>query len=322
LQRRRYAARIALAALALATLASCVPATPVRRTAFVPRNSIASRSGGPLEGGEFAGELQINSVGLDEATRAARSPGEEVISKIPSVGDPGLYVPKMQIGATGYYGINRYLELGAQLHVTRLGWATPNYLGVLPFPEDTVDWMVIAGPGVRANLPAGDSPVTFSWHTELAFASIPQATYVCETCPGGAREGQGDGARPEYELRGVERHLTALPSMQFSTSVSIFEVIHPFAFVGAQRSIVNTGFDPDRDNVDNHTLEGVWLGQLGSGVEFRVHPMSVTLMFAKPIAAPRGLPLDYSLGVQMGVVLGGPGFTRRARPAPSSGETP
>ena len=65
----------------------------------------------------------------------------------------------------------------------------------------------------------------------------------------------------------------------------------------------NIGFDPDINNLDNHTLEGYYYGFAGGGIEGRYEFVYATAAFSGAFGQPEEIRFGPSLSVSVGVLL-------------------
>ncbi len=95
-------------------LTGCGPAIiQARRTAFGGGPYVPSRSGAPLEGGDFRLTGEVNSLLLSGPETRASCEDDS----------PGLWIPKLQLGGSVFAAAFDWLELGLLGRFTRLGWA-------------------------------------------------------------------------------------------------------------------------------------------------------------------------------------------------------
>lgn len=148
---------------------ACAPLTPVRRAALVPAATAPSRLGRPLDPGEFRLAGQLNPL---------RLASHDYVDFTPQVNDPGLLIPVAQVGGLAYVGLSRFFEIGAQLYYAPRQWARKNAVGVLGMAGHRPSmWM--GGAGLRLNLRAPRSSFTMSLSTELNWAQVHEAVWVC-----------------------------------------------------------------------------------------------------------------------------------------------
>ncbi len=156
--------QVALVVLVL-LLSACGPVLQqVKRTGFGTGPYLPSRTGAPLEDGEIrlAGELN-SALPLGPTTYEGCDSG-----------DPGLWIPKYQVGGSFFGALSRWVELGAFARFTRLDWAERCNDCVERFLDhdgSNVAWA--AGPSARFNLDVGD-PGFLSLAIELGFARYRQ----------------------------------------------------------------------------------------------------------------------------------------------------
>lgn len=286
--------------LAVVLLCGCVT-TPIRRSAFVPRNAIHANHGAPIGDGGMKAFGQVNSFELDFSTGGPLDI-QDLLGRIPSEGAAGVWIPKVQFGAAVYGSPNEHLEIGAQAQYTNLKWAEENLIGVLPFPPGADDQQIImGGPGVRANIPIEGTVITPSISFEANIATIPQAVYV--------RTGQttvdpdGNIDVPEYEFERIDRKTFILPTLAGQITVSPMQYLHVLGMVGLTRNVKNIGFDPDIENLENDTLTGYFHGFFGAGVEGRYDWAFGTLVVHSAFAQPQEIRFGLSVTASVGVLV-------------------
>ncbi len=267
--------------IVLIALSACAPTTPIRRSALTPGPSIPSRVGMPLEPREVRVSGEVNPVRL--------MPHE---NPLPRTGDPGVFVPRIQVGGSVYGAPIRGLELGAQLRYTHLSWADPSAIGVLPFPDDD-EHLLVGGVGLRGNLRFSDD-LTGSIMMELNATEIVQAVYVCRTCQPGS-------INPRYRFERIDRVFYVLPKFAANLSYRFNEHIGVFAFFGWQLGVTNNGFDPDLSNLPNSTIKPMFVVPMGVGFEAKVEMFYVRLATYYPLEFVGGREFGLALSGQVGL---------------------
>ncbi len=287
-------------AAALALVAGCVN-TPIRRSAFVPRNAIPANHGAPIGDGGLKAFAQVNSFELSFGKGPVKT-AKEFFERIPTEGAAGLWIPTVQAGAGIYGAPNEYIEVGAQAVYTRLDWAEPNLNGVLPFPaEHSNQHILMGGPGLRVNIPIEGVIVTPAFVFEANVAAIPQAVFVRTGNTTVGPDGEIDF--PEYEFERIDKKTFILPTLAVHLTVTPLEYVHVLGVVGVQRNVKNIGFDPNIENLDNHTLSGYLHGFAGGGVEGRYQKFFATAVVHSAFAKPREIRFGLSATASAGVVF-------------------
>ncbi len=292
-------------ALAVLTAASGCLLTPVRRSAFVPRNTVPANHGAPIGDSGFKGFAQLNSVRL---TPTEPKTIEEILASLPEEGAAGLWIPRLQLGAGLYGAANEYFTVGGQFGYTRLEWAYSNVLGVLPFPEGMDDQQIfLGGPGARLNLPIaledGRRILTPALLVEANIATIPQAVWVLPDGAVAVDPETGELDIAQYEFVRIDRDWFLLPTIAAHITVSPLEYLHVVGMVGLERNVKNIGFDPDIENLDESTLQPYFHGFAGLGLEGRYAPLFGTIVLNGAFGQPREIRFGLSLTASLGVVF-------------------
>jgi len=298
--------------------AGCAPNTIIRRTALINAPQTPAREGQPLERGDVRLEGHLNTNSASEG--AFFMPG------IAGVGDPGVLIPSTQLGASVWAGLPAGLEIGAQLTYASMDWANPNVFGVLPFPRGKEEDLFMGGLGLRINVDVRNPRLAFAIMGELNFATIPEAIYVCrdrQRCIGGS-ESLGD--EDIYRFERIDHEFFVLPNLALQLGWRFGDVpgveavdehgqvvvpdaeaitisAMPYLLLGTQASVTNTGFEPDFSTLPDDTLESLWMGYVGFGVdalfERLVVGASLIIPFEGEDAISFGVVLNLKLGVQL-----------------------
>lgn len=287
--------------LGLFVAPGCAPHTPIRRSALIPNAYVPSRIGRPLDKGELRVTFEVNTLRLGGPTW-----GVDGKILVANVGDPGLLIPRLNIGASLYLGVVAGLEIGGQFRYASYNWASANVAGVLPFPYFAKRDIFMGGPGFRYNVRL-PYRMSLSFLTELNVGGIPQSTFICksgQTCdsgyyiPDGSDTTTPDGKYVFEKMRTSQFFLPAF-FMQF-TWAAWRDFVHVYAFVGAERNVKNIGFDPNAANKDNSTLTGFWIGMIGAGVELKYRWVFANIIFAAPLETERAINFGVSMAFQLG----------------------
>ena len=290
----------ALVPCALVVLAGCIN-SPVRRSAFVPRNKLPANHGAPIGPNGLKAFADVNTfeIPIGGGTKTI----EDLFESIPTEGAAGLFIPKLHLGAGVYGAPNKYLEIGAQMAYTNLKWAEPNLQGVLDFPaEHDAQSILMGGPGLRVNIPLGDDvPVTPAILVESNIATIPQAVYV-RTNENTVDE-DGNIVVAEYAFERIDRKTFLLSTLALHVSVSVFEEVSALVLGGLTQNVKNIGFDPNIENLENDTLSSYFHGFVGGGAEVRIRAFFATLLLHGAFGQPREIRFGLSGSFSVGVVL-------------------
>lgn len=316
--------------IGVGVMAACAPNTVIRRTALINTPQAPTREGQPLERGEV--RIEAHAGGINTGDDGAFFIFEPDVAE---VGDPGVLIPNLQLGGSIYAGLPGGLEFGAQLYYAAMDWADPNVVGVLPFPEDQEEDLLMGGFGLRLNVDVGNPQLALAFLAEVNIASIPEATFVCtdeERCSGDSLTFTGDEL---YRFDHVDHETFFLPTLgvqlgwRFGNelpddggggdvryeesaappldgepdSEEVALSVMPYLGLGMQASVTNTGFDPDLGNLPDDTLEQLWVGYFSVGVDARIAQLVLGASMLVPIegedAIDFGLVFNFRVGVQL-----------------------
>lgn len=274
-----------LACIAGLVLMACAPPSAVRRTTLVPSPSVPARVGAPLDRGEGRTGLELNAgdIAYDVGVRDA------------DMGDPGLLIPDLQLGAMIYYGFHEHLELGARLQYTRASWATRNVVGVLPFPSGTRDDFWKGGVGGRINLPFAGAEAhypTLSLIGELEAVELPEVVFLR----------QPDGSYALDEERDVfflVPNVAAQIGLRTDLGGGYPHTLHGGALVGLTTSVKNVGFD-ELESLEENTTESFSVGYAGLGIDYRIHAFFVNAHAYLPFHGEDKIPFGLRSQLQLG----------------------
>jgi hypothetical protein len=273
----------------LVFVSACVPTTAVRRTAFAPGAYLPARTGAPLAAGESQLSAEMSGGGAAEAFLG------------PEVGDPGLLTPELSAGASAYHAVSQGLELGAQVRYASYDWARSSSAGVLPFPSNRERDLWLVGAGARYNLRVPGTGFSLAALGELNRTTIHQATFVCNDPR--CEEGNftfNDGAEL-YEFKGMESETFTFGSLFLQPTLEAGYGLSFFSSLGIQGNIRNVGFDPDRRNAGNSTIEPSSLGIMGLGSSYRVGWLTTTISAFLPVAGQGDLTYGPAVSLQTAV---------------------
>ncbi len=246
-----------------------------------------ARIGGALEQGSGRITAQINGVRTGEVLDLQHLGSSD--------GDPGVFIPDVQLGAAAWMGIAKWIEVGAQFQYASLSWASPNAVGVLDFPADKQEDMFLFGLGARGNFELGDSKLTLSPILELNAASVSQAVFVCSTCTNDFVPSNAD-----YTFERLDREVFILPNTALQLSYAVLDGLRFYAMLGAQLSVTNVGFDADISNLPDTTLENFVVGYFAAGVEAQVESFVVSATFMLPIEDVERIDFGPTFAFQIG----------------------
>lgn len=312
---------LVLTSLGLALTTACAPNTIIRRTAFINAPQAPAREGQPLEKGDVRLQAHLSGVNTAHGGDYFRfEPG------FAEVGDPGVLIPDFQLGASVWAGLPGGLEFGGQLSYAAMEWSDPNVEGVLPFPRGQEEDLLMGGLGLRFNVDVADPRLALGILAEVNVASIPEAIFVCTdevrcTSDQGSTTFEGFAL---YSFDRIEHETFFLPnlSLQFgwrfgdvaaepvampgqpappppSPGVSVM----PFLSLGLQASVTNTGFEPDFSTLPEDSLETLWLGFIGAGVDAVIEGFVIGGSLLLPIEGEDAIDFGLVFNVRMGAQL-------------------
>ncbi len=300
---------------------ACAPNTIIRRTALINAPQAPTREGQPLARGDVRLEGHLSGVNTaEDGGFFVFEPG------IATVGDPGVLIPDVQLGASVWAGLPAGLEIGAQVYYASMDWADPNVFGVLPFPLGQEEDLFMGGIGLRLNIDVGNPRLAFAIMAELNLATIPEAIFVCtdrERCDNQSVSLDGSEL---YTFDRIERELFVLPNLALQLGWRFGDVpgveligedgqvipsdpeaisisAMPFFTLGVQTSVTNTGFEPDFSTLPEDTLEALMVGYIGFGVDAMFDKLvlgaSLLFPFEGEDAIDFGVVFNFRVGVQL-----------------------
>ena len=284
--------------LALGSLAACAPNTLIRRTAFIPAATAPARVGLPLEKGQIRLEGQANAVSLGDTIRD----GSWLHDEFPDVGDPGVLIPNVQLGASLYFGLPRGLELGFQVGYTSMDWSRRNAAGVLPFPEAEQRDLFSGGIGARYTFPLRDPHMVLAIITQLDITSVPEAIFECvdpDRCSSGQFSDDVE-ANEIYAFRRVDDELFFLPNLAFQFGYRAIREVLPYVMLGVESSVKNTGFENDPATLPDDTLESFLVGYVGVGVDVDIQGFVFGASFYLPFEGEDRIDFGPSFAFKLG----------------------
>ncbi|MCC6619804.1 MAG: hypothetical protein IT385_01035 [Deltaproteobacteria bacterium] len=294
--------------------AACAPNTVIRRTAFIPAATAPVRAGLPLDKGEIRLEGHANAINSGGTIHD----GDWLFDEFPDVGDPGVLIPDVHLGASLYFGLPKGVELGFQLGYAAMDWSHRNAIGVLPFPEHAEEDLFMGGVGIRYTIPLDSREVSLSLMGQLDLVTIPQAVFVCvdsERCT--ADQWSGDfEAEDIYRFERIDEELFMLPNVAIQLGWKAMPELMPYLFLGAQASVKNTGFEDDPTSLPEDTLETMFVGYIGIGVDADIEGFVIGGSFYLPLEAEDRIDFGPSVALKLGARFGGKKRDRDEPPAP------
>lgn len=153
--------------LAIVLLAGCVPLTRYRRSALTPAPSPPAWHGEPVGAGRVELGAQVGGRHVQERFS-------------PQVGDPALWIPTWEVGATVMGGITDWLDLGGVVSYSHVKMARANIVGTPPLPGESNDvWMV--GPQLGMGGKFLDDRLFAGGYLSLQYVAIPWATWELQS---------------------------------------------------------------------------------------------------------------------------------------------
>lgn len=290
-----------LAGAVAALAAGCAENTIIRRTAIVPSPNAPSRSGMPLEKGEFRIEGTADALALDPVSPVWLHDG----TTAGSAGDPGVLVPEVQLGAQVWAGLPKGFEIGAHFRAASYEWMRPNVNGVLAFPRGTEEDLFQGGIGLRYNVSLGDDRFALAFITEFSMVQVPEAIFVCRdaTLCSGDQGLSASEAAEAYDFDRVDHELFFLPTVGAQFGYRALPELFPYVMLGGSTGVTNTGFDDNLGSLPDDTLESYWMGYFGVGVEAKIDRFVAGVAFYYPFGGEPLIDFGPMLSVKLGVSL-------------------
>lgn len=159
--------RVVWVVLVAGLLAGCAPMTQYRRSALTPAPSAPAWHGEP--------------VGAQRVELGAQMSGRVVEERlVAEVGDPALWIPTFEVGATVMGGITDWLDLGGVFQYSHVEMATPNVVGTPPLPGDGNDvWSL--GPQIGMGGKFLDGKLFAGGYLALQYVALPWATWELQS---------------------------------------------------------------------------------------------------------------------------------------------
>lgn len=314
---------LALGLGTLLGLGACAPNTIIRRTAFINAPQAPTREGQPLERGDV--RIQAHLSGINTANDGDYFLFEPGFAE---VGDPGVLIPDFQLGASVWAGLPGGLEIGGQLSYAAMDWSDPNVEGVLPFPRGQEEDLLMGGLGLRLNIDVANPRLALAILGEVNVASIPEAIFVCTdelrcTSDQGSTTFEGFAL---YSFDRVEHDTFFLPNLALQFGWRFGDVpddapapgqapgvpvapaspgmsVMPFLTLGLQASVTNTGFEPDFSTLPEDSLETLWMGYIGAGIDAVLEGFVIGGSLLFPIEGEDAIDFGLVFNVRMGAQL-------------------
>lgn len=311
-------------ALGALTFGACAPNTIIRRTALINAPQSPTREGQPLDRGDVRIEAHVSGANTGRTgSLFFFEPG------VAEVGDPGVLIPDFQLGGSVWAGLPAGLEFGGQLYYASMGWSEPNVNGVLPFPRGQEEDLLMGGLGLRVNIDVDEPRLKLAVLTELNIASIPEAIFVCRDSARCDDQQTSFTGEELYRFERIDHETFFLPNvaLQFgwrfndlrdgfvctpdpddpTQCVDVPDQVRlsamPYVLLGVQESVTNTGFEPDFSTLQSDSLEGLWVGYLGFGVDAVFDKLVMGASLIIPIEGERAIDFGVVFNVKLGVEL-------------------
>lgn len=290
---------VAVAALA----GACSPNTIIRRTALIPAASEPVRTGLPLEKGAVRVEGHANAMNTGDTIYS----GAWLADAFPDVGDPGVLIPDVELGASVYFGLPRGLELGFQVGYASMDWSHANAAGVLPFPPGEERDLFKGGFGLRYSTDLDDHRLSLGIIGQLDLARIPEAIFVCvDETRCSAHDFSTDIEASEiYRFERIDTEMFFLPNVALQLGWRAMPEVMPYFMLGAEASVKNTGFEADPTTLPDDTLETMFVGYVGVGIDVDLDGFVIGGSFYFPFEGEDRIDFGPSFGLKIGGRIGG-----------------
>lgn len=149
--------------LVVGLLSGCAPLTQYRRSALTPAPSAPPWHGEPVG-------AQNVELGVQLGGRAVERRYD------PQVGDPALWIPTFEVGATVMGGITDWFDLGGVVQYSHVELAEPNVIGTPPLPGSDNDVWAI-GPQLGFGGTFLDGKLFAGGYLALQYVAMPWATW-------------------------------------------------------------------------------------------------------------------------------------------------
>jgi len=286
-----------------ASVAGCAEATLIRRTALVPAPVAPTQTGFALE----KGEVQLSGVIDSGAVTPYTSNDGLFFGRTGVAGDPGVLLPRLQLGVNARVGISRTFELGAFVRYAAHEWAEPNVHGVLRFPASDAPDIWSGGIGMRVNVSLADPRLQLAFIGDLVMAQVAEAVFLCvnpRICGGGVLVGD-ETADDIYSFQRVDREFFVLPQLGIHFGYAVIPELMPFIALGMTTSVTNTGFSNDLSSVSNDSLESYIMGYFALGIEGRLEAATLNLALFMPFGGVDLIDFGPMFNMRIGATFGG-----------------
>jgi hypothetical protein len=299
----RAAVLLSALAFAGALAAGCSQTTLIRRTALVPTPNAPLHSGFQLAKGEVA----ISGV-LDSASPGTYTHGTGYFFRATGVeGDPGVLLPRLQLGLDARVGMTRGFEVGAFVRYAAHDWAEPNVAGVLAFPDDDAPDIWSGGVGARLRIPTTDERLHLSFSLDILMTEVAEAVFVCVDRALCATDTLVSDVTAEqiYAFQRVDREFFILPQLVFQLGFAPIPEVMPWMGFGLATSVTNTGFENDPFTLPDDSLETYGMGWFALGVDTRIDALTINGAVYLPFGGESRISFGPMLSLKVGGRFGG-----------------
>lgn len=295
--------------MSLSGLAACAPDTIIRRTALINAPQSPSREGLALEKGQVRLSAHLSGVNAaDGGDFFLFTPGQA------EVGDPGVLIPDFHFGASLWAGLPGGLEIGGQFYYGAMAWSDPNVSGVIPFPTGREEDLFMGGLGLRLNVDTGNPRLALAMMVDLNLATIPEAIFLCEDDDPEVCRGERLVGEEVYRFDRIERENFFLPN--FALQIGWLPLLEegaeaekaevsfmPYLLLGLQSSVTNTGFENDIATLPDDSLESLWMGYVGLGVDATWQGLALGMSLILPIEGERAIDFGPIFNLKVGALF-------------------
>lgn len=301
------------AILAASFVSACAPDTIIRRTALINAPQGPAREGLPLDKGQV--RLSAHLSGLNAADSGGFFLFEPGTAE---VGDPGVLIPDFHVGASLWAGLPGGLEIGGQFYYAAMSWSDPNVWGVIPFPAGEEEDLFMGGLGLRLNVDTGAPQLALAMMVDLNLATIPEAIFICSSSDPDVCRGDRLVGEEVYRFDRTERETFLLPNFALQIGwrplleqgegpiadggedlVGAFTIM-PYLLLGLQSSVTNTGFENDISTLPDDSLESLWMGYIGVGVDMTFQGLALGASVMLPIEGERAIDFGAIFNLKLG----------------------
>ncbi|HRE91960.1 MAG TPA: hypothetical protein PK095_22770, partial [Myxococcota bacterium] len=211
-------------------------------------------------------------------------------------------------------GLPGGLEIGGQLYYAAMTWADPNVWGVLPFPDNEEEDLFMGGLGLRLNVDTGAPQLALAMMVDLNLATIPEAIFICSSNDPEVCSGQRLVTEEVYRFDRTERETFLLPNFALqigwkpllgdaapdAVSEAGALAVMPYLLLGLQSSVTNTGFEDDISTLPDDSLESLWMGYIGVGVDATFQGLAFGASVILPIEGERAIDFGAVFNLKLG----------------------